>query len=85
MPIATCLCQTVEITVDEPPNRLTSCNCSLCRRYGALWTYHTRRSARVTQGADKTGVYRRAGGRNAFHFCRTCACLLFYERPDATG
>lgn len=37
--VATCHCGAVEIRLAAAPAQVTHCNCSLCRRYGALWTY----------------------------------------------
>ena len=37
---ATCHCGAVRVDVPRKPRRLTSCNCSICRRYGTLWAYY---------------------------------------------
>src|SRR5437763_8152672 len=34
---ATCHCGSVRIHVRRAPRTVTHCNCSICRRYGALW------------------------------------------------
>ena len=36
---ATCHCQSVCWTFEGEPESATSCNCTLCRRWGALWAY----------------------------------------------
>ena len=36
----TCHCGAVRIRVRQAPRTVTSCNCSICRRYGALWAYY---------------------------------------------
>ncbi len=35
----TCHCGTIGWTFDGVAESVTSCNCTLCRRYGALWIY----------------------------------------------
>lgn len=34
-----CLCGTVCWTFSSTPDPATACNCTACRRYGALWIY----------------------------------------------
>jgi hypothetical protein len=47
---ASCHCGAVVLELARRPRTLTECNCSICRRYGALWTYCSRSRARVAQG-----------------------------------
>ena len=35
----TCHCGAAHWTLKGNPGRVTSCICTLCRRYGALWAY----------------------------------------------
>jgi len=34
-----CDCGAVQIELDDAPDEVTTCNCGICRRYGALWSY----------------------------------------------
>ena len=34
-----CHCGEVGWTLDQAPKSVTACNCTICRRYGALWAY----------------------------------------------
>jgi len=34
-----CHCGRVTWKLDTPPESVTACNCTLCRRYGVLWAY----------------------------------------------
>ena len=36
---ATCHCEAVRIEIDGDLTTVTDCNCSICRRYCALWAY----------------------------------------------
>ena len=35
----TCHCGAIEWQLDYDPGPITACNCTVCRRYGALWAY----------------------------------------------
>ena len=82
----TCHCGRVSWTLDTPPESVTACNCTICRRYGVLWGYGSLdRDIRV---AGKTTAYRRAdGGELDFHFCPHCGCVTHYValRPGRDG
>jgi hypothetical protein len=54
---ATCHCGAVRIEVPQPPQKLTICNCSICRRYGALWAYYKAGTVRVTGHPENTTEY----------------------------
>ena len=57
---------------------MTSCNCSICRRYGALWAYYQASSVKVDapKGALVSYSWRRKI-RVYFH-CKTCGCVTHY-------
>ena len=67
-------------TLDGDPGSITACNCTLCRRYGALWAYDYE-SARIRISGD-SAVYTRAGKPNPaleIHFCPKCGCVLCWR------
>ena len=35
-----CHCGAVRFEIAEPPEWVLDCNCTLCRRYGAMWSYY---------------------------------------------
>src|SRR5258708_1459809 len=78
---ASCACGAVRIEVARKPPKLTQCNCSICRRYGALWAYYTRRSVRIVAESGALRVYARRKSGLRFHHCATCGCVTHYERP----
>lgn len=84
---ASCHCGAVKIQVSRKPSRLTSCNCSICRRYGALWAYYTAANVKVSCEAGATSDYAWGGKRLKFVWCRTCGCLTHWQRmhpkPDS--
>ncbi len=46
-----CHCGNIKLFPEAPPGSLTSCNCSICRRLGALWAYFN-----LGEVADMSGV-----------------------------
>jgi len=85
--VATCHCGAVQIAVRRMTRTLTSCNCSICRRYGALWAYYAPSS--VTIKAPKGGLAEYSWNRRIrnFYRCKICGCVTHYayrkKRPWA--
>ena len=82
MMTALCHCHAVRLELDGPPPWILDCNCSICRRYGALWAYHNHVPFRVVSDPDATFVYRWGGKGLAFHHCRTCGCTTHISVPE---
>jgi hypothetical protein len=76
---ASCECGAVRVEVETPPETVGDCNCSICRRYGALWAYYPVTSVRVT-GA--TTIYLRGDRQLEFHHCAVCRCLTHWSPVD---
>ena len=75
---AACHCQAVRFEIAEPPEWVLDCNCTLCRRYGALWTYfdgQDQSKLLMTPSPQATQTYAWLDGDLAFHRCRTCGCV----------
>jgi hypothetical protein len=71
-----CLCGAVHWQLDGTPDGATACNCTACRRYGALWAYdYEGEGIRVSGPAQ---AYIRGKGLS-FNFCPTCGCLAFWR------
>ena len=77
---ATCHCGAVRVELPRMPRTLTSCNCSICRRYGALWAYYTPASIRVVCAKGATSSYSWGSKNIRFVHCRRCGCVTHYER-----
>jgi hypothetical protein len=71
-----CHCGGVSIEVPRAPTEVTSCNCSICRRLGTLWSYYSPADVRVT-GA--TATYRWGDKTIDFHRCTTCGCTTHWS------
>ena len=72
---AACHCTAVRLQVDETPTWVNDCNCTLCRRYGALWAYYEPGEVTLVQGRDATDTYCWDDRILEFHRCRTCGCV----------
>jgi hypothetical protein len=71
-----CHCGGVTWEFDGEPDGVTTCNCTVCRRYGALWAYDFEgEGIRVT---GPTHHYMR-GSVIEFHFCPTCGCIAYWR------
>ncbi|TIO31212.1 GFA family protein [Mesorhizobium sp.] len=76
----TCHCGAAHWTLEGDPGSITACNCTLCRRYGALWAYdYVDERIRL---AGPTSSYTRAGEHASsleILFCPTCGCVLAWR------
>ena len=83
----TCHCESVRIEVPRKPAALTSCNCSICRRYGALWAYYKASSVRVDADRRALATYSWGDKRLAFVRCGNCGCVMQWKKigggPDS--
>src|SRR5688500_11377221 len=77
---ASCHCGRVRLEVARKPRRLTSCNCSICRRYGALWAYYKRSSVHVVCAPDATAAYLWCHKPLELYRGNTCGCATHHER-----
>jgi hypothetical protein len=79
---ATCHCGAIRIGVRRKPRTVTRCNCSICRRYGALWAYYGASS--VTILAPKGGLSSYSWNRKirAYYRCAKCGCVTHYANRE---
>lgn len=83
-----CHCGQAGWQLDGDPGPVTACNCTLCRRYGALWAYDFEdRRIRLT---GNTRSYTRPGKADPaleIRFCPNCGCVTAWRglRPEADG
>ena len=79
-----CHCGAVRWQFDGHLDGATACNCTICRRYGALWAYdYVDEGIRI---AGHTQAYVR-GKAIEFHFCPVCGCVVCWRglETDAAG
>lgn len=58
----------------------TACNCSICRRYGALWAYGCEGEGVSVSGLAQTYAW----GRRwlDFYFCAACGCIAYWRARE---
>ena len=80
-----CLCGAVRWSFDGIPESATACNCTACRRYGALWAYDLENEGIRVSGP--TGVFARGSRNLGFHFCPQCGCVAYWRglKSDEDG
>lgn len=68
-----CHCGEVRVTVPNPPTEMTECGCSLCRRYGGLWSYYPHKQVTIS-GPTEAYVW---GRKRIEHLrCAACGCVM---------
>jgi hypothetical protein len=82
MPELACHCGAVRIVLEPAPAELTDCNCSICRRYGALWAYYERAQVQFNPKAPATDIYMWGDKALEFHRCKTCGCVTHWLGAD---
>ena len=80
-----CHCGSVQWTYEGLPESATACNCTVCRRYGALWAYGFQNEGIRVSGT--TRAYLRGPRTIEFHFCPDCGCVAYWRalNPGADG
>ena len=69
-----CHCGEVSWVFDGQPESATACNCTLCRRYGALWIYDYEGEKVRLSGPTKTYTRKSEPSPSLeIHFCGSCA------------
>lgn len=79
---ASCHCGAVQMKVATPPEQVTSCNCTICRRYGGLWAYYSPCDVTVTGPTD---IYMRGDRMLEMHRCKICGCVTHWAPVDKTA
>ena len=74
-----CHCGAVSFELDAQLEWLTQCNCSICRRLGAVWAHAQINEIRVTAEEGATLAYSWGDKQLAFHTCKTCGSTTHWE------
>ncbi|MCZ6853556.1 MAG: GFA family protein [Gammaproteobacteria bacterium] len=82
---ASCHCGAVHMEITEPPRSLIDCNCSICRRLGALWAFYTPDEVKVTCATGSTATYLWGDKHVEYHHCSTCGCTTHYVSTKKSG
>jgi len=77
-----CHCGNVKYSFHDKPESATDCNCSICRRLGALWIYSDPSNIDLTIEDDDLVEYRHGKGSLVFKTCKNCGCSICWQVAD---
>ena len=80
-----CHCGAIRFSVDGTIEGAMSCNCSICRRKGALMWFVPRDKLTVASGQDSMSTYTFNKHVIKHHFCPTCGMHPFGVGTDPQG
>ena len=72
-----CHCGKVKWKFEGDIDRITACNCTVCRKYGTLWAYGFKDKNVTISG--ETSKYLRSGEELSFNFCSDCGCVAYWH------
>ena len=76
-----CHCGAVRVEVAKPAEEVKECNCSICRRTGAILAYYSPDHVRVSGPTD---VYMWGDRSIEFHRCKVCGNVTHWAPVDPT-
>ena len=74
-----CHCGTIRVVIEDDPVDAGECNCSICRRTGALWTYRSPRQVTIT--GEGVGYVQGDATLTLWH-CATCGVITHWSPSD---
>jgi hypothetical protein len=77
---SSCVCRAIRLAITQAPDELVDCNCSICRRYAALWAYYSLKDVVVPIGL--TDVFMLGPKKIEFHRCKICGCVTHWLPKD---
>ena len=85
-----CHCGAIEAEINAPEDleKILRCNCSLCKRKGALMSMVKNENFKITQGADKLKLYQFHTKVAKHYFCGICGIYTHHNprsNPLMTG
>ena len=80
---ASCHCRNIQLHAERLPDSMTSCNCSICYRYGALWAYFKPEEVSITFQEKPSITYAWQDKEIDFHHCPVCGCLTHFTSRES--
>ena len=86
----TCHCKQVEAEINISGNleKVLKCNCSICKRKGALMSMVKNEDFKITKGQDKLKLYQFHSNVAKHYFCTNCGIYTHHNprsNPAITG
>ena len=86
MPIrGSCHCGKIAYSLDAEPTEAIECNCSICRRKGAILVAVAPERFQLATPREDLAVYTFGRHRIRHQFCKRCGCAPFAEGVGADG
>jgi len=79
-----CHCGNISLKLNKKVDQVTSCNCSICHRYGAIWAYFQTSEVEINNSQLKAKTYQHGDKYLDFHHCSVCGCVTHYTPTDKT-
>ena len=79
-----CHCGAVRFVYPNVPDKLTSCNCSYCRRSSGLWAYAPRNEISLEYAQDSVVRYIWGDKTLAIISCKICGCTTHWESLEVS-
>ncbi|MEM8767757.1 MAG: GFA family protein [Pseudomonadota bacterium] len=79
-----CHCGQVRFSLESHRDFLTDCNCSVCRRYAALWLHCNREDVELECPPGATRQYIWGDELLGFHSCVRCGCITHWSSNKGT-
>lgn len=78
----TCHCKSVEFEVElkNGLEEIRRCNCSLCRRKGAVMASVPVEKLKIIRGEDNLSLYQWNSKTAKHYFCKTCGIYTHHQR-----
>jgi hypothetical protein len=77
-----CHCGRIAFELDGDVTEALDCNCSICRRKGALLAFFPREALQLSTPESDMATYRFNKEQIAHHFCQNCGISPFGEGVD---
>ena len=74
-----CHCGTITFDADPQGRFLVECNCSVCRKLGAIWLHGPPAILTVHAPENSTIAYAWGDKTLTFHSCKTCGCTTHWS------
>ena len=74
-----CACGAVTVTLDQRPELVVFCDCSLCQRVGAIWGYFAPAEVLVEGAISSFSRPDKDQPAVDIHFCSGCGCCTHWQ------
>ncbi|MEM7292344.1 MAG: aldehyde-activating protein [Pseudomonadota bacterium] len=80
-----CHCGRLKLSAQVAPVTITSCNCSICHRLGALWAYYDRADVEIDCDNNAVNKYSWREKTMIYYRCKHCGCTTHYATTEDDG